>query len=64
MDILVYIRTYLRSLTRCVIEITPQDDLPDTVQNAVSLLKIPLAVFASLVRQIVLQKARSSTAFS
>ncbi len=27
---------YLRSLTRCVIRVTPQDDLPDLVQNAVS----------------------------
>jgi hypothetical protein len=51
-----YIRTYVRSLTSCVIGITPQDDLPDLVQNAVSLLKIPLAFFPSLVRQIALQK--------
>jgi hypothetical protein len=50
--------TYLRSLTSCVIGITPQDDLPDLVQNAVSLLKIPLALFTSLVRQIALQKVK------
>ncbi len=38
--------------------ITPQNDLPDLVQNAVSLLKIPLALFPSLVRQIALQKVK------
>ncbi len=36
---------YLKSLTRGVIRITPQIDLPDLVQNASCLLKIPLPPF-------------------
>jgi hypothetical protein len=47
---------YLRSLTRGVIRIAPQDDLSDLVQNAVRLLKIPLLLFPSLIRQVALQK--------
>jgi hypothetical protein len=50
--------TYLRSLTRGVIRITPQDDLPDLVQNAVCLLKNPLPLFACLVRQVPLQEVQ------
>ena len=39
---------YLWSLTRGVIWVSPQHDLTDLVQNAVSLLKIPLSLFAHL----------------
>ncbi len=58
MDILVYIRTYLRSLTRGVIRIAPEDDLLDLVQNAVRLLGIPLTLFPSLVRQVALHNVK------
>ena len=45
---------YLWSLTRCVIWVSPRHDLTDLVQNAVSLLKIPLSLFACLVWQVLL----------
>ena len=48
--------THLRRLTRAIVGIAPQDDLPDLVQNAVSLFEIPLPLFASLVRQVSLQE--------
>ena len=48
--------THLRRLTRAVVRIAPQDDLPDLMQNAVRLLEIPLPLFASLVRQVSLQE--------
>jgi hypothetical protein len=52
--------TYLWSLTRGVIRITPQDDLRllDLLQNAVCLLKFPLPLFACLVRQVPLQEVQ------
>ena len=50
--------THLRRLTRAIVGIAPQDDLPDLVQNAVSLFEIPLPLFASLVRQVSLQEVK------
>ena len=50
--------THLRRLTRAIVGIAPQDDLPDLVQNAVSLFEIPLPLFASLVRQVSPQEVK------
>jgi hypothetical protein len=43
---------------RGVIRIAPKDDLPDLVQNAVRHLKIPFALFPSLVGQVALQNVK------
>ena len=50
--------THLQRLTRAVVGIAPQDDLPDLMQDAVLLLEIPLPLFASLVRQVSLQEVK------
>jgi hypothetical protein len=50
--------TYLRRLTRGVVRIPPQNDLPYLVKNAVRLLKIPFGLFARLIRQVLLQDVK------
>jgi hypothetical protein len=52
----VHTPTYLGCLARCVIRIAPQHNFSDLVQNAVRLFEIPLALFACLVRQLLLEE--------
>ena len=52
--------THLKRLTRAIVGIAPQDDLPDLVQNAVGLLEFPLPLFPCLIRQVPLQDVQKS----
>ena len=54
----VYTGIYLWGLTQTIIWIAPQHYLPDLMENAVGLLKIPLGLFTSLVRQVLLQNVK------
>jgi O-antigen ligase len=51
-----YAITYLWCLARSVVRVAPQHDLTDLMQNAVSFLEIPLALFTCLVREVFLQE--------
>ncbi len=48
--------TFLGSLARSVVRIAPQHDFTDLVQNAVSFLEIPLALFTCLIWEVFLQE--------
>jgi hypothetical protein len=52
----VYVITYLWCLAQSVVRVAPQHDLTDLMDNAVSFLEIPLALFTCPVREVFLQE--------
>ncbi len=62
-DVYMHICTYLWSLTRGVIRVSPKHYFADLVQNAMGLFKIPLGLFPGLIREVFLQKVKEIDCF-
>ncbi len=62
-DVYVHICTYLWCLTQGVIQVSPQQNFADLVQNAMGLFKIPLGLFPGLIREVFLQEIKKIDRF-